>query len=316
MKRRVYLPTAFVGLIVIILGALHGCAPAFSRADPELVSRYATPQTIHFAGHPLHFLEGGTPGKPLILFVHGTPGSWDAFAGYLQDPQLRREAHLISMDRPGFGASSSSGPNASFRYQAAAAGLLLERNQSQHQALIVGHSLGGSIAYRIAVDHPTRVGGILAISSALDPEVIAPRWYNHVGNWWIFNWLLPEPLANANVEMMPLRQELEAFQPSLTDLDIPITIVQGGKDALVSMSHTDFAESALPKADLNVKRFVDDGHFIVWEQPTMIRTEILSLLEKLRRPTSVSGRIEGGKAGQRDSSEAAKRVAGKEHAGT
>jgi len=264
------------------VGALHGCAPAFSRADPDAVRDYAQSVTIEYAGHPLHFLEGGTPGKPLVLFVHGTPGSWDAFAGYLMDPELRRHAHLISLDRPGFGDSASSGPNASFGYQAAAAGALLKRNQSAERALVVGHSLGGSIAYRIALDHQDDVGGILALSSALDPEVIAPRWYNHMGNWWIFNWLLPEALANANVEMMPLRSELEAVRPGLAGLDIPITIIQGGKDSLVAMSHTDFAEAALPNADLSVLRFPEDGHFIIWEQPGLIRAEILTLLEKIQ----------------------------------
>ena len=42
---------------------------------------------------------------PTLLFVHGTPGSWDAFKAYLKNKELLQYYRIISIDRPGFGYS-------------------------------------------------------------------------------------------------------------------------------------------------------------------------------------------------------------------
>ena len=36
----------------------------------------------------MHAVTGGKPGAPMVLFVHGTPGSWHAFEEYLNHPLL------------------------------------------------------------------------------------------------------------------------------------------------------------------------------------------------------------------------------------
>jgi pimeloyl-ACP methyl ester carboxylesterase len=36
----------------------------------------------------------------MVVFVHGSPGSWDAFIGFFKDSLLVGKARLISVDRP------------------------------------------------------------------------------------------------------------------------------------------------------------------------------------------------------------------------
>ena len=48
--------------------------------------------------------------KPLILFVHGAPGSWEAYKFFLADTDLRSMAQLISIDRLGYGESDYGQP--------------------------------------------------------------------------------------------------------------------------------------------------------------------------------------------------------------
>ena len=54
----------------------------------------------------LHYVKTGADTLPTIFFVHGSPGSWDAFKIYLMDTALLQHFRLISVDRPGFGYSS------------------------------------------------------------------------------------------------------------------------------------------------------------------------------------------------------------------
>ncbi len=54
---------------------------------------------------PLHYVQTGNDSFPTLLFVHGTPGSWDAFQNYLKNSGLLQHYRIISIDRPGFGYS-------------------------------------------------------------------------------------------------------------------------------------------------------------------------------------------------------------------
>ena len=280
----------------LVLASVAACAPAFSRADPEEVRKLATDHAIQFEGHPLHFLESGTPGKPLVVLIHGTPGSWEAFSGFLTDETLRAHTHMIALDRPGFGGSDAVGPMPAFKDQARAVQALFARGQANTRVVLVGHSLGGSIAYRVAGDFPSEVGGVLAISSALDPSLIKPRWYNHAANLWLVRWLLPQALKTSNAEMMPLQSELAAIVPQLGGLTMPVTVIQGGQDGLVDERHVDFVEHTLAHAPVRALRYPDDGHFIIWEQPQLIVAEILRLVDTMEPITS--GIVQG--VGQSD----------------
>ena len=43
-----------------------------------------------------------------LIFVHGAPGSWDAFKTYMTDKDLNSIARVVAYDRPGYGGSEKS----------------------------------------------------------------------------------------------------------------------------------------------------------------------------------------------------------------
>ena len=53
----------------------------------------------------LHYVKTGADTLPTLFFVHGSPGSWDAFKIYMMDADLLQHFRIISIDRPGFGYS-------------------------------------------------------------------------------------------------------------------------------------------------------------------------------------------------------------------
>jgi pimeloyl-ACP methyl ester carboxylesterase len=48
-------------------------------------------KNLLFDGHNLHYIETGNAQKPTLIFLHGSPGSWNAFKEYLQDTTLLKK---------------------------------------------------------------------------------------------------------------------------------------------------------------------------------------------------------------------------------
>ncbi|MEM7098054.1 MAG: alpha/beta hydrolase [Pseudomonadota bacterium] len=261
--------------------ALVGCGPALNPSQPVPLAQYGTWHQTPFGTSDLHFVSAGNPDKPLVIFIHGTPGSWSAFRAFLSNPRLQTEVHMLALDRPGFGRSANLGPSPEFAQQAQAVAQLFHQNTTNRRILIVGHSLGGSISYRVALDYPDEIGGVLAISSAIDPDLSKPRWYNYAANFPLVDWFLPDDLSTSNEEMMPLAIELKKMANTLQKIKVPVTIVQGAKDGLVNEKNLNFARSQLVNAELNILHFPERGHFIIWEEHEMMVDEILRMAKNL-----------------------------------
>jgi 2-hydroxy-6-oxonona-2,4-dienedioate hydrolase len=116
---------------------------------------------IEVGGLPTRYLEAGA-GEPLVL-LHALGES--AFDWRWVLPLLARTHRVYAPDLPGFGGSAK--PQADYSpafFGWFAAGLLdalgLER------AAVVGNSLGGLIALRLALSEPARVGSLVLVDSA------------------------------------------------------------------------------------------------------------------------------------------------------
>jgi len=46
---------------------------------------------LDFGTHQQFYAYSGDPSKPGVLFIHGTPGGWEAFESYLNSAQLQRD---------------------------------------------------------------------------------------------------------------------------------------------------------------------------------------------------------------------------------
>ncbi len=278
---------ALVALLALLIAA------AGSRGDDEEVTpmrRLSAGMTSgHYQtqGRTIHYVESGDAQNPLVLFVHGSPGDWSAFDSYLVEAELLRRFHMISVDRPGFGSSGFGHYVTSLREQAALLSPLLERAGSAG-ALLVGHSLGGSVIARMAMDYPLRVAGLLLVAPAIDPALEELRWYNRLASLSMVRLILPQALDASNQEILPLKAELEKMLPLWSQVQIPTIVIQGLQDRLVSPGNADFAEKVLGNAPLRVERVTSAGHFILWERPNLIKRTLLELAaaaDQMARPS-------------------------------
>ncbi|MCB1008046.1 MAG: alpha/beta hydrolase [Acidobacteria bacterium] len=281
-----------VGLLA--LGALIACAgvacsllgPDFSPAVATDSMRAEGLESRHVAWTPeggdeetLHYVVAGSGGRR-VLFVHGSPGTWEAYRGYLDDPRLRAVARLLAFDRPGFGDSGRGRTEPSLARQAAAAARVLDAEPGP-PAVVVGHSLGGPIAARLAVDRPDLVGALVLVAPSLDPSLERHRWYNVAGSWRAVQLFLSVDMITSNRELWPLRAELEALEPRLREVRCPTIVIQGDEDELVPPANADFAARALPPGSVEVRRVPGEGHFVLWTRPEWT---VAAIIESLSRP--------------------------------
>lgn len=271
------------GGLLLCLAPL-GCAlfgPQFEPAidTPEMRRAALASHFVDSSAGRLHYVAAGlaAPASARVLFVHGSPGTWDGWRGYLEDPELRRTARLVAVDRLGFGGSERGVAVPSLATQAAALAAVLE-SESGPPAVVVGHSLGGPVAARLAMDRPDLVGGLLLVAPSIDPAEERHRWYNVAGATRVVQWFLPRDWTVSNREIWPLAGELRAMLPLWSRIRCRTIVVQGLADDLVPPANADFAERQLPPEILRVDRYPGENHFLLWSRPETVRQPLLELL--------------------------------------
>lgn len=115
---------------------------------------------VSIGGDAIHYVDQGS-GRP-ILFVHGLGGQLHHFRQTLF-PAMGDGFRLVAMDRPGSGYSTRVSSGARLPEQAEAIAKFID-TVGLDRPLLVGHSLGGAIALRVALDHPEKIAGLALIS--------------------------------------------------------------------------------------------------------------------------------------------------------
>jgi uncharacterized protein len=223
-------------------------------------------QTIHTAT-----VSRDTKSDPgnntVLLFVHGSPGDWKAWSYYLKTPALAGFAKRIAIDRPGFGESGKGVVVTDLQQQAKLIAGLIPQGQ---KAIVVGHSLGGPLAVWMAINAPDKVCGAVSIAGSLSSRYEEPRWYNLLADSALLSWAVPLEMRWSNQEMMSLARELGKLEAAVSQLRVPVTLVQGGKDSLVDPKTVDEFEKVAPNAWLKIKALPNETHFVLWEKPQLI----------------------------------------------
>lgn len=270
--------------VLLLVGLLTRCV-SISMSDKKISEYFSTKAVkptfgvVQVEKRFIHYAAIGADTLPTVLFIHGSPGSWDAFIGFFADSTLYTRARLISVDRPGFGKSEKGKPVPSLQTQAACLAPLLRLSRSEERPILVGHSLGGPVAVRLAMDYPNEVGGLILVAPSVDPGLEKEEWYRPLGAAVPFRWLLPAELDVSNREILPLKGELQKMLPLWTGIRVPVTVIQGEEDELVPPGNADFAKRMLVNAPATIQMIPDMNHFIPWSRPDLIHDAIIKHLE-------------------------------------
>lgn len=225
------------------------------------------------------------PVKTFFVFIHGTPGDWRSFGKQLADNDLASGATLIALDRPSWGGSffEEERVEPSLGKQAALiAPLLFELKESNPTArvVLVGHSLGATLAPLIAMVYPKALDAVVVIAGDLNARLVEKKWYNTMLAWPWVRPLLPREICYANDEVVALRKNIEAMEGYWEKLKKPMMVIQGDKDSLVNPLNADYAEHLSTPGGVRVERVVGAGHILHITHAALVNKLLLDWLQQ------------------------------------
>lgn len=272
---------------ISFLVILHSCMTF--RMSPKEVTTYFSERNVVGTQHSykvgpreIHYVKSGDESKPLVLFVHGSPGSLSAFIHFLTDSTLLRTSLLISADRPGFGYSNFGQGEASLQKQSAALKPILEKYKGGRPIILVGHSLGGPLIARMSVEYPDLVDGLILVAGSVDPDLEPNEtWFRAPLATPFLSWLMPRSLRASNEEIYHLKPELERMLPLWSEIKCPVIVIQGLKDSLVPAGNADFVRKMVTNAPVKFVLKEEMDHFVPWSNPELIQEAVLSMVQDL-----------------------------------
>lgn len=275
-----------LGTLLVLLFTLDSCMQ-FRMSTTEIDERFASTKTVGiqstyiFQTRTIHYAKTGRDNGPVVLFIHGSPGSLSDFIQFLTDSSLQKRAQLVSVDRPGFGQSNFGRGEPSLELQARMIKPLIELYKKDQPVILVGHSLGGPLIAQIASDYPELIDGLVFVAASVDPELEPANWWRTPFATSFFRWMVPRSIRASNDEIYPLKMELKELSNRWDRIDARVIVIHGTKDSLVPFGNAAYIENKLKMS--NPEMIFEEGmdHFVPWSHPHLIRNAALKMLDKL-----------------------------------
>ena len=225
-----------VGALLVLTALVAMLSRAPERPVETLVARWAPPPSdfIDLDGQLVHLRDEGprTDAPPLVL-IHGTSSSLHTWEGWVA--ALRGQRRVITFDLPGFGLT---GPSAGGDYRGetyARFTLALLDRLGVARFAIGGNSLGGEVAWRVAVLAPDRVERLILVDAAgpaFERQSVPVGWI--VARTPVLNrvmeHLLPRAMVAASVASV--YGDPQRVTPALVDRYYELTLREGNRRAL------------------------------------------------------------------------------------
>jgi pimeloyl-ACP methyl ester carboxylesterase len=227
------------GILLMLTAIAIPLARAPDRPPESLVARWAQrpSELVDVGGLAVHLRDEGprTDTTPL-LFIHGLGSSLHTWQGWAA--ALRGQRRVIRFDLPGAGLTGPfpEGQPQDYRSEALARFTLQLMDQMQlKRVVLVGHSLGGEVAWQLASRQPDRVERLVLLDAtglAIDPLEVPPglRLAGVPVFGWLGQHLLPRGVVNATLEAV--YADPRRISAELVDRHFELLLREGNRQAL------------------------------------------------------------------------------------
>ena len=274
-----------------------------STVNETLVGGEAIKTVRLQSGVQLEYAEQGSPSGTPVIFLHGYTDSWRSFHQVL--PLLPESIHVYTISQRGHGISDRPAKGYSpGDFALDVADFMRELNISS--AIIVGHSLGATIAQRFALDYPYMVKGIVLVgsfsafttnASVAELRSIVDNLQDPVDSVFVYQFqkstlFRPVPVGAFQIYVseslkVPARVWKAIANEALTvdyskateNISVPTLIIWGDKDTFCPRSDQYTLARAIKKSSLIIYEGV--GHAVHWEDPERFTADLLSFVNSI-----------------------------------
>jgi pimeloyl-ACP methyl ester carboxylesterase len=257
-------------------------------------------------GVRLNYVERGDPRGTSVILLHGYTDSRRSYDRIL--PLLPSSFHVFAVTHRGHGDSGK--PEAGYTPSHFAADLAAFLDAMRiESAVIVGHSMGSTVAQRFAIDYPTRTRALVlegaffpsphndaireffqTVNTFRDP--IDPRVVREFQQSTLTRPVPPEFFERIVSESLkvPARVWKAALEPYLTvdfserlnDIAVPTLLVWGDRDGFTGRAEQDRLNRALASSRLTV--YSGTGHCPHWEEPERFAADVAAFVSRVDAP--------------------------------
>ncbi len=227
-------------------------------------THHLTSHLIEVDGRTVAYTTGGQ-GLP-VLFIHGWGLDHRSYRRPLEQLMLRG-CRIIAPSLPGFGGSTGlAGSNLSLTGHARWLARFLSEIDERKPFVVLGHSFGGGVATRLAVEHPDLVSSLVLVNSVGDPTAFDFRLGQRTARPVTFNSLpaalalisptdegtqvrrysaqvvenlLRDPVAVTRTAWLARRADVRADLDALAARNLGITVLWSDRDSVIPYSAFD-----------------------------------------------------------------------------
>lgn len=187
--------------VVLSAGALYGLwAPDIPSSELKLRYSAAYQQVVDVDGLNIHYKDTGPRDGPVLLLLHGFGSSlqtWDVWSS-----QLEQKFRVIRLDLPGFGLTGPSPVNDYSEKNDLATLTRFVNKLGLSSFSVIGHSMGGKMAWGLAAAEPDRVKALVLMAPDGFPDAkdIGSKPYEMPSVMGLMKFCLPKLLVRKSIE--------------------------------------------------------------------------------------------------------------------
>jgi pimeloyl-ACP methyl ester carboxylesterase len=234
------LGTAFLAV------ALYGLwTPDLERAELEKSYFSSSPQIIDVDGLKVYYKETGPQGAPALLLLHGFGSSLQAWDDW--SLTLEQKYRVIRLDLPGFGLTGASPANDYSEEKDLAILTHFADKLGLEKFSVVGHSMGGKMAWSLAASQPERVQALVLMAPDGFPETkdIGTKPYEVPAIMGLIKYVLPKYFVRKSIE--PAFSDADALNNALVNRYFDMLRAPGVRGAILERSNQTIYTDPVPR---------------------------------------------------------------------